>query len=147
MLSNACKYAIRAMLYLAIKTDETNKTGVKRIAEETETPQPFLAKLLRQLTSNRLVSSTKGPGGGFYMDKNNMEKTVWDVIRCIDGTHKFDQCFLGLSECRDENPCPVHAIVSPFKKELYKDFKGKTMHMLAEEIKENGTIITLKGIL
>lgn len=135
------------MLYLAIETDETHKTGVRQIAEEIETPQPFLAKLLRQLTSNRLVSSTKGPGGGFYMDKDNMEKTLWDVISCIDGTHKFDQCFLGLSECRDENPCPVHVIVSPFKKKLYKDFKGKSIRMLAEEIKVNGTIITLKGIV
>ncbi|MFC5048884.1 hypothetical protein [Aquimarina hainanensis] len=42
MLSNACKYAIRSILYLAIHSDETHKIGVKKVAEEIETPQLFL---------------------------------------------------------------------------------------------------------
>jgi len=66
MLSNACKYAIRSILYLAINNKENKKFGVKKIAAELETPQPFLAKLLQQLTRNKLVSSAKGPTGGFY---------------------------------------------------------------------------------
>ena len=52
MLSNACQYAIRSILYLSIFSDKDNKIGVKKIAEELETPQPFLAKLLQQLTRN-----------------------------------------------------------------------------------------------
>ncbi len=145
MLSNACKYAIRAILYLAIHSDETTKIGVKKIAEELETPQPFLAKLLRQLTSNKLVSSTKGPGGGFFLDKNNKEKSIWDVICCIDGTHKFEKCFLGLSKCSDKNPCPVHSTVSPFKKKILNEFRDKTISKLVEEIEVEGTVISLKG--
>ena len=73
MLSNACKYAIRALLYLAIHTDEATKIGVKKIADEIEVPQPFLSKLLRQLSTNKLISSTKGPGGGFFLDPVNKE--------------------------------------------------------------------------
>ncbi len=69
MLSNACKYDIRSMLYLVLHTDETKKIGVKKIAEDLDTPQPFLAKLLQQLTRSRLVSSTKGPNGGFFYPK------------------------------------------------------------------------------
>ncbi len=145
MLSNACNYAIRAMLYLAIHTDKTHKIGAKKIAEELETPQPFLAKLLRQLTTNKLVSSSKGPGGGFFLDEKNKERSVWDIISCIDGTDKFDKCFLGLSKCNDENPCPVHHIVSPFKKDILKKFRDKTLNDLVEEIEKKGTVISLKG--
>ena len=118
MLSNACKYAIRAILYLAIETDEEKKIGVKKISEELETPQPFLAKLLQQLTKAKLVSSTKGPNGGFYLTKKDKENAVWDIVINIDGTAKFDDCFLGLSTCSDANPCPIHFIVSPFKEKL-----------------------------
>jgi len=64
MLSNACKYAIRSILYLAMHTDEQHKVGVKKIAEELESPQPFLAKLLQQLNKEKLVSYTKGTNGG-----------------------------------------------------------------------------------
>lgn len=65
MLTNACKYAIRSILFLAMHTDETKRIGVKIIAEEVDIPQPFLSKLLQKLTGNGLVSSTKGPMVGF----------------------------------------------------------------------------------
>jgi len=144
MLSNACKYAIRSMLYLVLHTDETKKIGVKKIAEDLDTPQPFLAKLLQELTRSSLVSSTKGPNGGFFLDKKNKEKSVWDIIRSIDGTEKFNQCFLGLSKCGDENPCPVHFTVAPFKQKILEDFRDKTILQWADEIKKSGTVLSLK---
>jgi Rrf2 family protein len=144
MLSNACKYAIRSILYLGIQTDEHTKVGVKKIADELETPQPFLAKLLQQLTKTNLVSSTKGPNGGFYLSLKDKENSVWDVIKNIDGTSKFDDCFLGLSKCSDENPCPVHFIVSPFKQKLLDNFRDKTISQYVTEIKQSGKVISLK---
>jgi len=146
MLSNACKYAIRSILYLAINNEDNKKVGVKKIAAELETPQPFLAKLLQQLTRNKLVSSAKGPTGGFYLDENNLNNSVWDIIKCIDGTDKFDQCFMGLSSCDDKNPCPVHFTVAPFKKKLFNDFKDKTIQEFVDEIKLKGRHISLKYI-
>ena len=73
MLSSASKNAIRAILYLAKNSDQQNKINVKSIAEDLESPQPFLAKLLRQLSSNKLVTSVKGPNGGFYLNKKNLD--------------------------------------------------------------------------
>ena len=143
MLSNACKYAIRSVLYLAMQSGQ-NKIGVKKIATELDTPQPFLAKLLQQLAKSKLVSSTKGPNGGFYLNEKNKKKSLWDIIICIDGTEKFDQCFLGLAECGDENPCPVHFIVAPFKGKLLNDFRDKTISQITKEIVKKGRIISLK---
>jgi len=145
MLSNACKYAIRSVLYLAIHTNENTKIGVKKIAEELETPQPFLAKLLQQLNKGNLVSSTKGPNGGFYLSKKNNGNAIWDIIKNIDGTSKFDDCFLGLSKCSDENPCPVHFIVSPFKEQLLENFRDKTISQYAIEINQTGKVLSLKN--
>ena len=145
MLSNACKYAIRSILYLGIHSDETKKIGVKKIAEELETPQPFLAKLLQQMTKSKLVSSTKGPNGGFYLSAKNKQNSIWDIVQNIDGTEKFDQCFLGLSRCEDENPCPVHYIAGPFKKKILADFRDKTIEKFTTEIKGSGKVISLKN--
>lgn len=146
MLSNACKYAIRSILYLAMYADASKKIGAKDIADFLETPQPFLAKLLQQLAKNKLVSSTKGPHGGFFLDEDNLKRSVWDIVKAIDGTEKFDQCFMGLSKCGDENPCPVHFTVSPFKEKILKDFKDKTIEKFAAEIKKSGRYISLKDI-
>jgi Rrf2 family protein len=145
MLSNACKYAIRSILYLGIHSNETKKIGVKIIAEELETPQPFLAKLLQQMTKSKLVSSTKGPNGGFYLSGENKQNAVWDIVKNIDGTEKFQQCFLGLSRCEDENPCPAHYIAGPFRKKILADFRDKTIEKFTTEIEASGKIISLKN--
>lgn len=145
MLSNACQYAIRSILYLGMCSDEQHKIGVKVISEELEVPQPFLAKLLQQLNKNNLVTSTKGPYGGFYLSDSNKQQTVWDIVIVIDGYDKFNQCFLGLSKCGDDNPCPVHFTVSTFKAKLFKDFKEKTIAEFVEEIKQKGRFISLKS--
>lgn len=143
MLSNACQNAIRSVLYLAMFSNENKKFGAKNIAENLEMPQPFLAKLLQTLNKSDIVSSVKGPHGGFYVEKNS-EKTVWDIIICIDGSKKFDNCFLGLAKCGDENPCPVHFKVKPFKAKIMLDFKEKTILQFASEIKNSNKIISLK---
>ncbi len=144
MLTNAGQYAIRAVIYLGIHSSRDKKLGAKTIAQELEVPQAFLAQLLRKLTVDKLISSSKGPGGGFYLEDHNRKNTLWQVIVSIDGAYRFDQCFLGLSKCDDANPCPVHHMVSPFKKKMLFNFKEKTIDQLIAEIKDNGTIISLK---
>jgi len=144
MLSNACQYAIRSILFLAMYSDENNKIGAKKVSIELETPQPFLAKLLQQLAKSGLVSSIKGPNGGFYLTKKDKNNSIWDIIVCIDGTSKFDSCFMGLSSCNEEAPCPVHFTVVQFKDKILSDFKGKTIKEFAEEILTKGRVISLK---
>lgn len=143
MLTNACQNAIRSVLYLAMFSDEKKKFGTKVIAENLEIPQPFLAKLLQNLNKADIVSSVKGPYGGFYLEKTS-NKTVWDIIICIDGSKKFDNCFLGLAKCDDEDPCPVHFTVKPFKEKIMLDFKEKTILQFAGEIKNSDKVISLK---
>ncbi|PWI30078.1 transcriptional regulator [Flavobacteriaceae bacterium LYZ1037] len=144
MLSNACQYAIRSIFYLGMCSDEKHKIGVKIISKELEVPQPFLAKLLQQLNRNNLVTSTKGPYGGFYLSDENKQHSVWDIVLVIDGQEKFNQCFLGLSKCGDDNPCPVHFTVSAFKKKLFQDFKEKSIAEFVEDIQIKGRYISLK---
>lgn len=146
MLSNASQYAIRSILFLAMHSNESNKIGVKKISEELETPQPFLAKLLQQLAKSGLVSSIKGPNGGFYVTNKDKENSIWDIIMCIDGPSKFDSCFMGLSTCNEETPCPVHFTVAPFKEKLLQDFKEKTIEKFTNEIIQKGRVISLKDL-
>jgi len=146
MLSSACTYAIRSVLYLAINVNKSTKISAKLIAEELEAPQPFLAKLLQQLKRDKIISSTKGPNGGFYLDEKDKENTVWDIIKSIDGTSKFDSCFLGLAKCDNKNPCPVHYIVQSFKQEIIENFRGKTIKEYAEEIQKTDQVISLKKL-
>jgi len=146
MLSRASKYAILSTLSLAEHSDEDRKISVKEISESIEVPSPFLAKLFQQLVRGKIISSTKGPNGGFYLSEKNKKKSVIDIIENIDGLTKLNDCFLGLHKCDAVNPCPVHFIVEPFKNSILGKFRDKTIMEFSEEIAEKGRVLTLKDI-
>ncbi|MBS3993576.1 MAG: Rrf2 family transcriptional regulator [Bacteroidetes bacterium] len=136
MLSNASKYSIKAVLYLAEKSDVNAKFSVSHIAESLNIPKPFIAKLLQHLAKAQMISSTKGPNGGFYLTQEDKQHSICDIIEVIDGPNFFEGCFMGLSKCNDENPCPVHPIVGAFKEKILKQFKEKSIDDFAKEIEK-----------
>ncbi|MEX1382460.1 Rrf2 family transcriptional regulator [Lutibacter sp.] len=146
MLSRASKYAILSTLFLAEHVKDNKKLSVRVIAETIDVPSPFLAKLFQQLVKGKIISSTKGPHGGFYLTKKNQQKTVLDIIENIDGLHRLNECFLGLSECNGSNPCPVHYIVEPFKNSILGKFRDKTIMEFSKEIVSHGRKLSLKDI-
>ena len=146
MLSRASKYAILSTLILAEHSNEKTKISVKKIADSIDVPSPFLAKLFQQLVRGNIISSTKGPNGGFYLTKRNTKKTVLDIIENIDGLSKINECFLGLEKCDGTNPCPVHFIVEPFKENIMAKFRDKTILEFSQEISDKGRVLTLKDL-
>ena len=146
MLSRASKYAILSTLFLAEHSSVSRKISVKEIANSIDVPSPFLAKLFQQLVRGNIISSTKGPNGGFFLTDENSKKTVCDIIENIDGLNKLNECFLGLSKCDAVNPCPVHFIVEPFKNNILGKFRDKNIKEFADEISDKGRVLTLKDI-
>ncbi len=135
MFSKACKYAIRSSLYLAAHTSDQHKLGVKEIAEELEIPKHFLGKILQQLSRQGLISSTKGPSGGFYLSEENAKVTLSQIVECIDGLDIFNKCILGLAECSSPNPCPLHTQAAAYREGLNFQLKHQTITELARKVK------------
>jgi Rrf2 family iron-sulfur cluster assembly transcriptional regulator len=141
MLSRASKYAITAILYLTNTASKENKKGAKYITEELNLSAPFLAKTLQRLVRKGIISSVKGPNGGFYLTKENEKNTIFNVMDCVDDSKKFNQCYLGQLECNEEKPCVVHDLYYPFKNELLMKLKTKTILEMAKEFKANNNIV------
>jgi Rrf2 family transcriptional regulator, iron-sulfur cluster assembly transcription factor len=120
MISQACKYGLRAMVYLA----ENGQDPVlsRDIAHELSIPEHFLAKILQDLSKNKLLASFKGRGGGFRLAREADGIRLLDVIEAIDGPHFGQACLLGLPACASEVPCPLHY--------QWSDIKGSILDML-----------------
>lgn len=108
MFTKSCQYAIRAVLYLTEPKNQEKKIGVKEIAETLQVPQQFLAKILQQLAKHNLISSLKGPNGGFFISDANASVTLLDIVECIDGKGALTSCILGMPSCSSEHPCQLH---------------------------------------
>lgn len=134
MFSKSCKYAIRAVLFLAVNASEEKKLGAKDIAEELDIPKHFLAKILQQLSRHQLIASTKGTGGGFYLEENNLNANLEAIIECIDGQSVFTSCILGLPVCSSENPCPLHHKSLKYREGLKATLSNQTIKDLAAKV-------------
>ncbi|MCF6348804.1 MAG: Rrf2 family transcriptional regulator [Flavobacteriaceae bacterium] len=143
MLSKSSAYAIRAVLYLSLYSNEERKCSPKEIADIINIPAPFLAKILQVLAKNRLISSTKGRNGGFYLTEKNRLNSLISIVDCIDGLDKFQECLLGLPICSNVYPCPIHHAISPIRKKLIEELTFKTIDDLTQEIKDGNTYISL----
>ena len=108
MFSKTCEYAIRAALFIAQKTTDASRVGVKEIALGIDSPEHFIAKILQELSKKGLVKSLKGPNGGFYHDEQTLQNSLIDIVTAIDGNKVFTGCGLGLKECSENHPCPIH---------------------------------------
>ncbi|CAL1519500.1 Rrf2 family transcriptional regulator [Chitinophaga sp. MM2321] len=108
MFSKTCEYAIRAMIFIAHKSKDGNKVGIKEIAKGIDSPESFIAKILQDLSRKGLVQSLKGPNGGFYLDNKSLKCSLADIVTEVDGDKLFSGCGLGLKQCSESHPCPIH---------------------------------------
>ena len=108
MLSNTCKTAIKAVIYLSSKFDTEENAGIKEIAEYINANEHTVGKILQTLVKQNVIKSMKGPSGGFYISKEQQKQPIINIVEAIDGKQIFKSCGLGLSKCSASHPCPIH---------------------------------------
>ncbi len=119
MFSKTCEYAIRAVIFIARESKGDKRVSVKEISEGIDSPVHFIAKILQELSKRGIIQSLKGPTGGFFMDGTSLNHTLADVVVAIDGNKIFNGCGLGLDECSEVRPCPLHFEFKRIRKDLY----------------------------
>ena len=134
MFSKTCEYAIRALIYIAQKSKDGSRVGIKDIASGIDSPEFFIAKILQDLSRNNFVQSAKGPNGGFYMDSVNLNLSIANVVRKIDGDKLFSGCGLGLKECSETHPCPIHDDFKQIRKEIEIMLENYKIKMFVENL-------------
>lgn len=127
MLSKSCEYALKSLLQITKHSKSEERIGAKELADELDIPYHFIAKLLQILVKAGIVSSRKGPNGGFYMTADNMKHSLADVVRAIDGNGVFTKCILGLKTCSEVRPCPLHFEFSEIKYKIRQGMEVTTL--------------------
>jgi len=141
MLSKACVYSLRAVIFVAKNTNKGTKLGVKEIAERLELPAPYLGKILQQLAKHKIIQSVKGPRGGFYIDDDAQQIKVIKIIEIIDDLSFFNKCGLGLKACSEKHPCPLHKDFKAYRDGLFKLFSDKSIADLVAKIEDGEAFI------
>ncbi|HEX7457554.1 MAG TPA: Rrf2 family transcriptional regulator [Ginsengibacter sp.] len=144
MFSKATEYALRATIYIAQKSTEEKKLGIEEISNSIDSPQSFTAKILQSLTKNKIVSSVRGPNGGFFLSEKAKKLPVRSILKAMGEDNVLEKCVLGLKLCSEIQPCPMHAQYKSIKQQLIKLFVTKTIQQMAAEIKDGVVFIKNK---
>lgn len=107
MLSHTSDYALRAALVLG-RAYGRKTVRVDEIAEATGAPRNYLAKVLNALAKAGLVTSARGPSGGFALAFPPESITLAQVIDHFDEPHRHTRCLLGNGPCTPDAPCTAH---------------------------------------
>lgn len=147
MLSNSCRYAIRAVIYLATQPKAAGKTGIKQISKDLDLPMPFLAKILQDLAKQKILLSSKGPHGGFSLMKDPRKIKVIEIVKAIDGEEFFTNCIIHNGPCggkkhNKKKYCALHDEYDKVRNELEQVFRKNTISDLVHT-SESSTLIAI----
>ena len=147
MLSNTCKYALRALIYLGKFSEDDKRIGIKKISDDLNLSSPFLGKILQNLVKQKLLVSTKGPNGGFALGKKSNEITLWDIVTKVDGEEFFTNCLISLEPCKTHDPskplCPVHSQYDKLRTEITSFYKDTTLEIISRDIDKYENLVKL----
>ncbi|HSG08545.1 MAG TPA: Rrf2 family transcriptional regulator [Longimicrobiales bacterium] len=108
ILSQTAIYALQAVMHLAeAGPGEPHRVG--DIAEALGVPRNYLAKILNGLARSGVLTSTRGPGGGFLLAQDPSGLCLADVIQPFGDVAHESSCLLGRARCSDIAPCAAHA--------------------------------------
>ena len=139
LFSQACKYAIRALVQMA-RYPEVKNWSVHNLARDLHIPPPFLAKVFQTLAKQKILNSMKGRQGGFSFARAPEEIYLLEIVEAIDGRELVHHCTLGFPECGDENPCPFHFHWKAIRETLVKVLTQKSIAEFAAGVRIPGEV-------
>lgn len=143
MLSKSAKYGIRAVLYVAWYSKKEKRVSVQEIAESVNAPHHFTGKILQTLAKHNIISSIKGPNGGFEMSEKQRTKfNIRSIVEILDGNGLYTECAIGLEKCNDAQPCPVHHIYVSIRKALLDMHTKKSIDELSDQLDSLSVLVS-----
>ena len=101
-ITREADYALRIVSMLAF---EDSQVEAKAISEQKLIPYRFTLKILRKLVQAGIVKSFRGVNGGYKLNKDVSEITLYEVIETIDGVIDINRCITEPDICLNSGEC------------------------------------------
>ena len=137
-LTTKGRYAVTAVLDLALHQDE-GPVSLAAISERQQISLSYLEQLFAKLRRNNIVSSTRGPGGGYRLSGSVEDVSISDIILAVDETCKVVDC--GDSDgCHGDYQCLTHDLWQELSNEIRTFLDGIKL----SEIMQQDTVTDVK---
>lgn len=140
VITRATEYAVRAVLYMA-KFPRGEIILKKDICATQGVTPAFLTKIFQPLVKAGLIGSQRGVGGGFYLQKDPAEITIYDIYSIEEDPLYINRCLCGRGICERDRYCPVHEAWKDVRQGMLERLKN---YNFAELVKQEE--LNLEGL-
>jgi Rrf2 family transcriptional regulator, iron-sulfur cluster assembly transcription factor len=131
VLNQSADYALRAVLFVA-QGDGTRSCTAAMIAEALAVPRNYLGKVLHTLTGVGVLTSVRGPQGGFRLAVAAGELTLASVVEPFQRLPERRSCLLGSTPCDPAMPCTSHQQWQQVSDQVTTFFRTTTIERMLE---------------
>ena len=135
-LTTKGRYAVTAMLDLAIHQGK-GPIALADIAQRQGISLSYLEQLFAKLRKCSLVTSVRGPGGGYNLARSPVEIHVAEVIAAVDESVDTTRCG-GAHNCQNNGPCLTHDLWHDLSDRIYEHLNKITLQQLVDQRDELG---------
>lgn len=129
-LTTKGRYAVTAMLDLALSQD-AGPTSLSDISRRQEISLSYLEQLFSKLRRNELVTSVRGPGGGYKLAREPEYIFVADIVDAVNESIDATHCH-GKGDCQDGETCLTHHLWTDLSKQIHSFLQGISLASLIE---------------
>jgi Rrf2 family iron-sulfur cluster assembly transcriptional regulator len=137
-LTTKGRFAVTAMMDIALQ-EGVKPVTLGDISERQRISLSYLEQLFGKLRRGLLVTSVRGPGGGYRIKRPITSITVGEIIRAVDETVDATQCG-GLKNCNDHKECITHDLWTGLNEHIFDYMDTVRLSDLVERrvVKMNG---------
>lgn len=103
-LTTKGRFAVNALLDIAIHSKD-GAVSLQSVSERQQISLSYLEQIFRALRKHKLVSSQKGPGGGYYV--SNLDVNIYQIVASVNDSVDARAC-KGLTNCKNTGQCLSH---------------------------------------
>jgi Rrf2 family protein len=125
LVTRETDYAVRTVLYLARNSDHI--ASASEIAHAMHIPRSFLAKILQRLVRSSILTSSRGPSGGFQLSLDPSEISLLAIMEAIQGPACINVCAVDSKRCKMSSTCTVHPIWIEIRSDVEKRMQKQSI--------------------
>ena len=129
------RYGLRAVLTLTA-SDNGKPISIRELSQREAISPEFLEQIFFRLRKAGIIKSTRGPGGGFQLDKSPEEITVKDIFDAVGEEISLTPCTSDTdprSPCPRDGECIAHDMWADTSKCLIEFFEGITVKSILDK--------------
>jgi Rrf2 family iron-sulfur cluster assembly transcriptional regulator len=142
-LTTKGRFAVTAMIDLALNNGSGPVT-LADISERQKISLSYLEQLFGKLRRGSLVTSVRGPGGGYNLANATDEVSVADIIVAVDEPIDATQCG-GKENCKDDKKCITHDLWTDLNRHIFEYLRAvKLSELVAKQLKKSSDVAVMQ---